>query len=199
MKEYIGNYINDQKRVLDSIPIDKVEVLIKTIRAAILADKNIFIIGNGGSASNASHFATDLGKGVADKLNRRVKVLSLNDNVSWLTAIGNDYCFEDIYVRQLENYGSPGDILICLSVSGNSSNLVQAAQWARANGLVTVALIGGKKEGSEQRLADISEQVISIDTTHYGRAEDAEMTVAHTVCYWFMENADREKTTTIQS
>jgi D-sedoheptulose 7-phosphate isomerase len=78
-----------------------VERLITAVRAVWLADGQIFAVGNGGSAANASHFATDLGKGASDKVSRRFRVLSLTDNVAWLTAIGNDYSFDDAFVRQL--------------------------------------------------------------------------------------------------
>src|SRR3546814_8711773 len=86
---------------------------------------------NGGNASNASHFVTDLGKGASDKTVKRFRCLSLNDNVSWMTAIGNDYRYEDVFMRKLTNYANAGDILFALSVSGNSPNIVTAAEWAR--------------------------------------------------------------------
>jgi D-sedoheptulose 7-phosphate isomerase len=90
--------------------------------------------------ANASHFATDLGKGASDKMSRAFRVLSLNDNVSWVTALGNDYSFDDVFVRQLANYGRPGDLVLVMSVSGNSPNLVKAVEWANAKGLKTIAL-----------------------------------------------------------
>src|SRR5690349_21253136 len=141
MKQWIANYITAQKAAHDSIPADAVAQLIEKLRVAHKEDRQIFVFGNGGSAANASHFATDLGKGASDKLGKRFRVLSLNDNVSWMTAIGNDYAYEDVFVRQLENYGRPGDIALSLSVSGNSPNCVKALAWAKAHGLKTVALV----------------------------------------------------------
>ena len=105
-------------------------------------DRQIFVFGNGGSAANASHFVTDLGKGASDKVGKRFRVLSLTDNVSWMTALGNDYSYEDVFVGQLQNYGKPGDIALSISVSGNSPNCVKALDWAKKNGLRTVALVG---------------------------------------------------------
>src|SRR5213593_95160 len=137
MKEWIKNYITAQKAACDSIPVDAVAELIETLATALKEGRNIFVFGNGGSAANASHFATDLGKGASDKLDRRFRVLSLNDNVSWMTALGNDYSYEDIFVRQLMNYGQPGDIAFALSVSGGSPNVVRAMEWAKANELKT--------------------------------------------------------------
>lgn len=184
MKHWIAQYITAQKAALDSIPAAAVEKLIQTFQTALKEDRQIFIFGNGGSASNASHFATDLGKGSSDKIANRFRCLSLNDNVSWLTALGNDYAYEDVFVRQLMNYGRPGDLVFAMSVSGNSPNVVKALDWAAKSGLKTVALVGRKRG----RAADIAEQVIVIDSEHFGRVEDAHMGICHMLCYAFMEN-----------
>ena len=183
MRQWIANYIEAEKAALDSIPIEKVESIILKLKEAHAKGRKIFLFGNGGSASNASHFATDLGKGSSDVLGKRFKVLSLNDNVSWMTAIGNDYSYEDVYLRQLENYGQAGDIALTMSVSGSSPNLVKAVEWANANGLYTIALVGGK----QGKLAELANETIVIDDTHYGRAEDCHMGIAHMLCYAFME------------
>ena len=183
MRDWIAGYIEAQKAALDSIPVEQVESIIRKLKDAHTEGRQIFVFGNGGSASNASHFATDLGKGSSDALGERFKVLSLNDNVSWITAIGNDYAYEDVYVRQLKNYGQAGDIALTMSVSGNSPNLVKAFEWAKANGLYTIALVGGKRG----RLAEIADETVVIDDTHYGRAEDCQMGIAHMLCYAFME------------
>ena len=183
MRQWIANYIEAEKAALDSIPIEKVESIILKLKEAHAEGRQIFLFGNGGSASNASHFATDLGKGSSDVLGKRFNVLSLNDNVSWMTAIGNDYSYEDVYLRQLENYGQAGDIALTMSVSGSSPNLVKAVEWANANGLYTIALVGGK----QGKLAELANETIVIDDTHYGRAEDCQMGIAHMLCYAFME------------
>ncbi len=183
MREWIANYIEAEKAALDSIPIEKVESIILKFKEAHAEGRQIFLFGNGGSASNASHFATDLGKGSSDVLGKRFKVLSLNDNVSWMSAIGNDYSYEDVYLRQLENYGQAGDIALTMSVSGSSPNLVKAFEWANANGLHTIALVGGKRG----KLAELANETIVIDDIHYGRAEDCQMGIAHMLCYAFME------------
>jgi D-sedoheptulose 7-phosphate isomerase len=186
MNKWINEYLAAQKAALDSIPADSVALLISKLRDALKEDRQVFVIGNGGSASNASHFATDLGKGASDKLGRRFRVQSLNDNVSWMTALGNDYSYEDVYVRQLMNFGNAGDLLLALSVSGSSPNVVRAVEWAKMNKLHTVSLIGGKLG----KLAKISDQTIVIDSTHYGRVEDAQMGICHLLCYAFMENPE---------
>ncbi len=189
VNHWISDYLQAQKAALDSIPPAAVAAMVETLRVAWREDRQIFIFGNGGSASNASHFATDLGKGSSDKLGKRFRVLSLNDNVSWMTAIGNDYSYEDVFVRQLENYARPGDVAMSISVSGNSPNCVKALEWAKSHGLRTLGVVGAKRG----RMADILEQVIVVNDTHYGRVEDAQMGVLHMLCYAFMELSEASR------
>jgi D-sedoheptulose 7-phosphate isomerase len=184
MQQWISDYIKSQKAAHDSIPVDGVAQVIGKLRDTLKTGGQILVFGNGGSAANASHFATDLGKGASDKVGKRFRVLSLNDNVSWMTALANDYSYEEIFIGQLQNYGRPGDLAIGVSVSGNSPNCVKALEWAKQNGLKTVALVGAKRG----RMAEIAEQVLVINDTHYGRVEDAQMGILHMLCYAFMEN-----------
>jgi D-sedoheptulose 7-phosphate isomerase len=186
MTNWIAEYIRAQKAALDSIPAEEVARLIHLLNKAVTEDRQIFCFGNGGSAANSSHFATDLGKGSSDKIGKRFRVLSLNDNVSWMTAIGNDYAYEDVFVRQLQNYGRAGDVALALSVSGNSPNCVKALEWSRNNGLHTIALVGAKRG----RMAEIAQDVVVINDTHYGRVEDAQMGICHMLCYAFMERPE---------
>lgn len=183
MKKWLSEYVNQQKAVLDAFPLDEVQTMIETLRTAVEEDRQIFVFGNGGSAANASHFVTDLGKGSSDKIGRRFRCMTLNDNVSWITALGNDYSYEEIFSRQLMNFGRAGDIVLVMSVSGNSPNLVKAVEWASKNGLKSLALVGGKRG----RLADLADQAIVIDSQHYGRVEDSHMMICHMLCYAFME------------
>lgn len=183
LTSWMSGYIDRQKSAIDSIPLDAVGRLIDRLRRCVAEDRQIFVFGNGGSAANASHFATDLGKGASDKIGKRFRVMSLNDNVSWMTALGNDYAYEDIFVRQLENYARPGDFVLALSVSGNSPNAVKAVDWARKHGVFTAVLVGAKRG----RLAEIADEALVIDDAHYGRAEDAQMAICHMLCYAFME------------
>jgi len=183
MEQWIGTYLEAQKRAVDSLDAKQLAGLVATLKAAHDGDRQIFVAGNGGSAANASHFAVDLGKGASDKMGRPFRVLSLTDNTAWITALGNDYSYEEIFVRQLRNYGRAGDVFIGVSVSGNSPNLVKAHEWARDNGLRTIALVGAKKG----RMAELAEQVVVVGDTHYGRVEDVQMHVLHLLCYAFME------------
>jgi len=184
MQPWLLDHIRRQKAALDSIPLDQVERLVLLLKQVLVEDRQIFVFGNGGSAANASHFATDLGKGASDKIGKRFRILSLNDNTSWMMALANDYSYEEVFVGQLQNYGRPGDIAMGISVSGNSPNCVKAMEWAKNNGLHTVALVGGKRG----KMAELADDLIVINDTHYGRVEDAQMTICHMLCYAFMEN-----------
>ena len=105
MHDWIGNYIARQKAALDSIPADGVANLVGLLREAWREDRQIFVFGNGGSAANASHFVTDLGKGASDKISRRFRCMSINDNTPWMTALGNDYPYDQVFAKQLANFG----------------------------------------------------------------------------------------------
>src|SRR5690606_2818363 len=96
------------------------------------------------------------------------------------------YAYEDIFVRQLENYGRAGDVVIGVSVSGNSPNLVKAVEWANQHGLETVGLVGGRRG----RVGEMARHVLVIDETHYGRVEDAQMAILHMLCYAFIEHPE---------
>ena len=189
MTKWISDYLNAQKAALESIEAPAVAGLIQKLRQALDEDRQIFVFGNGGSAANASHFVTDLGKGASDKIGRRFRCLSLNDNVSWMTALGNDYSYEEVFVRQLQNFARPKDVVMVLSVSGNSPNLVKAVEWSLGHEVQTIALVGAKRG----RLADLARDVIVIGSDHYGRVEDAHMAICHMICYAFMENPELGK------
>src|SRR5688572_24088749 len=189
MQKWLQEYLKAQHAAFDSIPMESVADIVRLLRTALDEDRQVFVFGNGGSAANASHFITDLGKGASDKVGRRFRCLSLNDNVSWLTALGNDYAYDDVFVRQLENYARPGDLVLVMSVSGNSPNVVKAVEWCKRHGVFTAALVGGKRG----RLAEIADEPVVIADAHYGRAEDAHMAICHMLCYAFIENPELGK------
>lgn len=183
LNDWLRDYLDAQRRALDSVNPDEVADFIELLRQANAEDRQIFICGNGGSAANASHFATDLGKSASDQLTTPFRVLSLNESISWLTAIGNDYDFRDVFVRQLRNYAKAGDLLIVTTVSGNSPNVIAALEWAKQHGLVTAALTGAKRG----RAADLVKHALVVNDTHYGRVEDVQMHILHMMCYAFVE------------
>ena len=186
MKSWITDYMRYQIAALYAIDPEQVARLIDQFRQALSQETQVFVFGNGGSAANASHFVTDLGKGASDKLGKRFRCLSLNDNVSWMTALGNDYSYEDVFLRQLLNLAKPGDIVLAMSVSGDSPNVVKAFTWARANRMKTIALVGAK----QGRLAELADHCLIINSEHYGKVEDAHMGICHMLCYAFIENPE---------
>jgi len=186
MKDWIQNYSLEFFKVTNSISVEKVVTLIEILRNCLIEERQIFVVGNGGSASNASHFATDLSKGGSDAVGKRFKCMSLNDNVSWMTALANDYDYDEIFVGQLRNFANPQDLLIGLSVSGDSPNVVKAMNWAKENGLSTFALTGARRG----KITEIADDCLVINSDHYGRVEDAQMMICHILCYAFMENPE---------
>jgi D-sedoheptulose 7-phosphate isomerase len=186
MQNWIADYLAAQKRAVDSIQPADIASLVNLLRDAHRRDAQVFACGNGGNAANCSHFVTDFGKNASEAMGRKFRVLTLNDNIAWLTAIGNDYAYEDVYWRQLENYARPDDILITSSVSGNSPNLVKTVEWANHHGMKTIALVGAKRG----RLAELAHHKVVVEDTHYGRVEDVQMHVLHMLCYAFVECAE---------
>ncbi len=186
MLDWLTSYIAAQKQALDTINPAELVPLIATLREAHRAGRRIFVVGNGGSAANASHFVTDLGKNSSEAMPSPFRVLSLTDNTAWITAIGNDYAFDDAFLRQLKNHGEAGDVLIVISVSGNSPNLVKILDWSKQIGIKTIALVGGKRG----RCAELADQVVVVEDTHYGRVEDVQMNILHMLCYVFVERED---------
>ena len=143
----------------------------------------IFFIGNGGSAATSSHFANDLGYGT-DSYDKPFRVVSLADNNAAMTALANDFGYEEMFVRQLRVLGKPGDVVVGISASGNSPNLLKAFEFARAAGIRTVSITafdGG-------RLRQMADQGVHVPTgsKEYGPAEDAHMILDHLVGAYFM-------------
>jgi D-sedoheptulose 7-phosphate isomerase len=143
----------------------------------------VFIFGNGGSATTASHFAEDLGKSslrpedLKDESKKRLKVLSLTDNAGWLLAVGNDCGYDQIFVQQLMNYGSAGDLVIAISGSGNSPNVLAAVDWANRRGLVTFGLTG---YGGGKLIA-MQQHGLHVDLPDMGMVESIHLCVFHWV------------------
>jgi len=189
VNDWLENYIEEQKKVIDSIPVDQVGEIIEKFAHANKGKKQIFVFGNGGSAANASHFITDLGKSSSEAAENRFKCFSLNECTSLITAIGNDYAYEDVFVEQLKNFANPNDLVLTMSVSGSSPNLVKAFEWANEKGLHTIALVGNKKG----KLANMANNVFVADSAHYGRVEDLHMMICHMIAYAFIENQDLTK------
>jgi D-sedoheptulose 7-phosphate isomerase len=142
------DYLSHLHKVLKGIDLTALQTWSDAIYDAWEHERFVYIIGNGGSGTTASHMAEDLGKStlreedLRDESRRRLKVLSLTDNAGWLLAVGNDLGYDQIFVQQLMNYGQAGDLLIAISGSGNSPNVLEAVDWANRHDLKTFALTG---------------------------------------------------------
>ena len=171
-------YLGYLRTVLQRIDTADIGRFIGTLLAARERGARVFFIGNGGSAATASHFANDLSIGT-NEYDTPFRVMSLTDNVAILTAIGNDFGYEEIFVRQLRVLGTQGDVVIGISASGNSPNLLRAFEYARSAGIRTVAITafdGGKMKA-------LADEGVHVPTgmKEYGPAEDAHMVLDHLV------------------
>lgn len=146
-------------------------------------DRFVFIFGNGGSGTTASHMAEDLGKStlksedLRDEAKKRLKVLSLTDNAGWIMAVGNDVAYDQIFVQQLMNYGRPGDLVIAISGSGNSPNVLNAVDWANRHGLTTFGLTGY----NGGRLRDMQHGGLHVPLDDMGMVESIHLCLFHWV------------------
>jgi len=174
--EYVGT-------VLKNIDSGEVARFIQTVLDARERGATVFFIGNGGSAATASHFANDLAIGTGS-YDKPFRALSLSDNQAVITAIANDFGYEDVFVRQLRVLGKQGDVVVAISASGNSPNLLSAFEYARGAGIKTVALTafdGG-------RMKVVADEGVHVPTgaKEYGPAEDAHMVLDHLVGAYLM-------------
>jgi D-sedoheptulose 7-phosphate isomerase len=138
----IATHFANVRRVLNEVHANAVEKIVNLFRTARDRGSFIYIAGNGGSASTASHWVNDLGKATKRSGRAPLKVMCLSDNISWFSALSNDEGYERVFSGQLENFATPGDVLICISASGNSPNLVRAVELARPRKVITAALLG---------------------------------------------------------
>jgi D-sedoheptulose 7-phosphate isomerase len=140
----LSNYISSVSTSFSNLDRSEIFNFIDLLEDAYKNEKFVFVIGNGGSAANASHFAQDLAKGTKFKIDqsKRLKALSLTDNLPFITAQGNDEGYESIFVEQLKTYAKPGDYLVAISGSGNSPNILKAVDWANEKGLTTIGITG---------------------------------------------------------
>ena len=179
--EYIKDYFRKYTAGLNKLDLNKIEEVVKILFRAWQHDNKVFIIGNGGSASTASHMACDLGKGTLenhyDRNLRRLNVISLTDNVAHITAIGNDLGYENIFAQQLQNLAKHGDILISITGSGNSPNIIKAVKCGNDLGMITIGLLGF----NGGLLKDLVDHHIIFEENHYGRVEDFHLMVDHII------------------
>jgi D-sedoheptulose 7-phosphate isomerase len=180
---YIKEYKSRCKAVVEAIPDDAVAQLIGLLGEARQRNRQVFVCGNGGSAATCSHFSTDLGKCASVGREKRFRVISLAENMSWIMAVANDDDYSQVFVEQLRNYAGPGDLLIAFSGSGNSANVLRAVEWANQNGLITAGVTG--RPGG--RLGEIAHHPVFAESSHMASIEDAHFVIQHILGYYFME------------
>ncbi len=175
-----------RKQLLDTIAnldLSRVDQAIEWLKEARANNRHIFICGNGGSASTASHFACDIVKGASYNREQRFRIMALTDSLPTLTAYSNDVGYDCVFVEQLKNFAEQGDVLMAISGSGNSPNVLRAMEYANANGLKTIAMTG--RDGG--KLGPMAQLNIQASVPHMGRIEDAHMIASHMICYYFMD------------
>jgi D-sedoheptulose 7-phosphate isomerase len=142
MKDFSYEYIEDLKIILDNFPHFYFNRMVEALLKAYHEERRIFVMGNGGSASTASHWVCDVNKGCCLPYEKKFKMMCLNDSISTMLAYANDLSYEKIFVEQLKNFFQPGDVVIGISGSGNSKNVLNAIDYANAYGGVTIGLSG---------------------------------------------------------
>jgi D-sedoheptulose 7-phosphate isomerase len=180
---FLERYQSDILQVIQGIDLEKIRQVIAALAEARDHGRHIFVCGNGGSAATASHFVCDMGKGASFNRGSRFRIMALNDSLPTLTAYSNDVSYDCVFVEQLKNFAEPGDVLIAISGSGNSPNVLRAVEYANSVGCVTIALSG--RDGG--KLGPMAKLHVCAAHQHMGRIEDAHMIAAHMISYYFME------------
>jgi D-sedoheptulose 7-phosphate isomerase len=176
-------YKADVLKAIETIELEKVVLAIDILKRARDEDRRIFVCGNGGSASTASHFVCDMVKGASFHRDKRFRIMALTDSLPTITAYANDVCYDCVFVEQLKNFAEPGDVVMAISGSGNSPNVLQAMEYANSIGCRTIALSG--RNGG--KLGPMAQLNLQASNPHMGRIEDVHMIVMHMICYYFMD------------
>lgn len=172
---FLADYASAVAKALNSVRSGELDRAVTAMKRAIQADRLIFTCGNGGSAAIANHLTCDCSKGIATNTTLRPRVVSLSSTVELITAIANDMAFPEIFAYQLKNAARPGDVLITISSSGDSENIVRAIDWAGEHGMTTIAL-SGFSGGRSAQMADIS---LHVAAANYGVVEDVHQSLMH--------------------
>ena len=182
---YIHRYIEDLEHTLANLPEDRIEQVVQILHEARLNNQQVFIMGNGGSASTASHFVCDLGKNTRVKGIPNFRVMGLTDNMALFSALANDEGYENVFMQQLASHTQSGDVVIGISASGNSPNVVNAIELANSIPARTIGFTGfdGGKLGG---MVDINLHVPSHLIEH---VEDIHLVLEHLICKELREMA----------
>jgi D-sedoheptulose 7-phosphate isomerase len=177
IRNYLVNYCTALSKTLENVSQDRFEEFVQLLENAYHEERQVFFMGNGGSGSTASHFACDLNKGASYGRQNRFRVISLNDNTATLTAYANDVSYEDVFVEPLKNFLRSGDLVVGISGSGNSPNVLKAIGYANSHGAHTVGLCGF--DGGKLAAAVRTPILAPVDDMQ--KAEDVHMILLHVV------------------
>ncbi len=180
----LNSYIDRLTEVLQKMNIEAVQSLASALHSAWQGNRQVFICGNGGSAANAIHIANDLLYGIAKETGKGIRVHALTANQAIMTCLANDISYEEIFSAQIKVYGQPGDLLISLSGSGNSMNIVRAIEAAKEVGMETFAILG-YSGGKCLKLADVA---IHFPVDDMQISEDLQLVVGHMAMQWLRDN-----------
>jgi D-sedoheptulose 7-phosphate isomerase len=186
-RDVATRYLHEFQQLLAQVDVDALARIVGLLRLARDDGATIYIAGNGGSAATASHWANDLGKATKSAGRGWIRAMCLSDNTPWLTALANDEGYERVFAGQLENFAGPEDVLIVISASGNSPNLVQAVELANERGLTTIAFLGFDGGILKERV----HEYLWLPTPHgaYGLAESGHSVVCDIVTTCLMEDS----------
>jgi D-sedoheptulose 7-phosphate isomerase len=173
----VSSYLEQLSSTIEKLPVQSIDRLADIFLSAYHSGRTIFLFGNGGSASLASHMTCDLGKGTAPNAGQRLRAVALTDNVALITAWANDTRYEEIFAQQLENLLQPGDVAFAISGSGNSPNVLAALSFARQAGAVTAG-ITGFEGGKMKSLCDVC---VIVPSDNMQIIEDLHLSIAHAV------------------
>lgn len=193
MEKFIKHYISNLQKVLDKVNLTVITEIINALESVHKKNSRIYIIGNGGSAATASHMANDLSVGLKLREIRNFNVESLSDNSSVCTAIANDIGYENIFYAQLKNKLTKDDVLIAISCSGNSTNIIKAAEYAKKLGTSIVGMTGFEG-GKLKEIADIKFHV-NTNKGEYGLVEDMHMILDHIIYSYYISLKPETKST----
>ena len=183
-KKRIRDYYSKLVQTIDALNIDEINLAMNAIDDVYNWGGNIYICGNGGSAATASHYTNDFNKGISEYVDKKYKFLCLNDNIATIMAIANDISYEDVFSFQLDGRITKDDLLVAISGSGNSKNIIKAVEKAHERG-ATVIGISGYDGGKLKKISDYSMHV-NVDNMQV--VEDVHMTFDHMMFKVFLES-----------
>ncbi len=182
-RAHITGYLSSLQTLLSEVSVEQIDTVLDVFERAYRDDRTIYICGNGGSASTASHWVCDFAKGTVAKDGRRMRMICLGDNLPMLTAYANDVNYDSVFAEPVRTFVRPKDVVVLLTASGNSPNVLEAAKAAREHGAVTVGLIGF----GGGKLAQLVDHQITVSCREYGPVEDLHLILDHIISLYMRQ------------